>query len=98
MKSIFFVVAPPFLRPVARSPASAIDRNRDALRHSARNRMLNASMQALLVGVPGLEKSISAKPSRLAHYSSIRPANSRPQHIMKAGMPPGVAARMTSRI
>jgi len=39
--------------------ASASDRNHDALRHSALKQALNASMKALSVGFPGLEKSIS---------------------------------------
>jgi hypothetical protein len=57
-----------------RSRASAIDRNHDALRHSARTRAFNASMKALSVGFPGREKSIST-PFRYAHWSSIRVDN-----------------------
>jgi hypothetical protein len=42
-----------------RALASASDRNHEAFRHSARRRALNASMKALSVGFPDLEKSIS---------------------------------------
>jgi hypothetical protein len=53
------VLAPPSFDSIAGICASVIDRNRDALRHSARTRACNASMKASSVGFPGREKSIS---------------------------------------
>jgi hypothetical protein len=41
-----------------RNRASAIDRNQEAFRYSCRSRLLNASMKALSLGLPGLEKSV----------------------------------------
>ena len=59
-----------------RSRASAMDRNHEAFRHSARGRLLNASMAALSVGLPGREKSIS--PLQVGPLASMHPANSGP--------------------
>src|SRR5665213_3034056 len=58
-----------------RSRASAIDRNHNALRHSARTRAFNASMKALSVGFPGREKSISTPVRPLVEHSAgeLRP-------------------------
>jgi len=38
---------------------SAVDKNHEAFRHLARIRPLKASQNALSVGFPGIEKSIS---------------------------------------
>lgn len=63
--------------------ASATGRNREALRHSCRTRLLNASIQALSAGFPGLEKS-GPTLFRQAH----RPENSGPLSTrMLRGLP-----------
>ena len=39
--------------------AACINKNQEAFKHSARSRALNASLDALFVGVPGRVKSSS---------------------------------------
>jgi hypothetical protein len=54
--AIIIVVAPPFIEPV---PGVRLGKEQQVLKHSARKRPLNASIMALLVGLPVHEKSIS---------------------------------------
>ena len=57
-----------------------------------RVRVFNASTKALSVGFPGREESIST-PFMLAHWSTIRPANSGP---MSTRRPCGLPRERTS--